>query len=112
MFFPFILSQVMVQKLLENAKNDPSKSDAVEAEEDLDKEKEIRRRRVNSLIRRKRYKDVQKLVKNEGIKPWGRDTQAKVCQICFSFFLLSFFCSSRPLGMLYLHCADVVIFIF
>ncbi|KAK4784232.1 hypothetical protein SAY86_018600 [Trapa natans] len=73
-----IEQEVMVQKLLEKAKNDLRKSDAVDAEEDLDKEKEIHRRRINSLIRRKRYKYVQKLVKNEGIKPWGRDTQAKL----------------------------------
>ncbi|XP_031386659.1 DNA-directed RNA polymerase 3, chloroplastic isoform X2 [Punica granatum] len=73
-----IEQEVMVHSLLKKAKNDRRKRDEVETEEDLDKEKEIHRRQVNSLIRRKRYKDVQKLVKNEEIKPWGRDTQAKL----------------------------------
>ncbi|XWS73124.1 hypothetical protein CRYUN_Cryun02cG0098400 [Craigia yunnanensis] len=44
----------------------------------LSKEKELLRKRVNSLIRRRRLIEVQKLVKNEEIKPWGRDAQAKL----------------------------------
>lgn len=34
---------------------------------------------INSLIRRKKIIDALKVVKSEGIKPWGRATQAKVC---------------------------------
>ncbi|KAF5725886.1 DNA/RNA polymerases superfamily protein isoform 2 [Tripterygium wilfordii] len=33
---------------------------------------------VKSLIKRKRLTEVQKLVKNDETKPWGRDTQAKL----------------------------------
>lgn len=42
------------------------------------KEKEMLRKRVKSLLRRKRLVEVQNLVKDEEMKPWGRDTQAKV----------------------------------
>ncbi|KAJ4911601.1 hypothetical protein Rs2_06222 [Raphanus sativus] len=33
---------------------------------------------INSLIRRKKIIDALKVVKSEGIKPWGRATQAKL----------------------------------
>lgn len=52
----------------------------------MSKEKEILRKRVNSLIRRRRLIEVQKLIKNEEIKPWGRDAQAKVCSLLHTFF--------------------------
>lgn len=42
------------------------------------KEKEMLRKRVKSLLRRKRLVEVQNLVKDEEMKPWGRDTQAKL----------------------------------
>lgn len=54
-------------------------------EEDMSKEKEMLRKRVNRLIKSKRLIEVQKLLKNEEIKPWGRDTQAKVCSFHYSF---------------------------
>ncbi|KAG9143327.1 hypothetical protein Leryth_018597 [Lithospermum erythrorhizon] len=38
----------------------------------------ILRRRVKSLIRKNRLVEVQKLVKSEAVKSWGRDTQAKL----------------------------------
>lgn len=54
------------------------KNNAEDTEEEL-KDKQLRRKRVNSLIRRKRIIDALKVVKDEGTKPWGRATQAKVC---------------------------------
>lgn len=64
---------------MEKTKNFKKKKIAADSEEVLSKEKEMLRKRVNSLIRRKRLMEVQKLLKNEDIKPWGRATQAKVC---------------------------------
>ena len=49
------------------------------SEEGSSKDAEILRKRVKSLIKRQKIIEVQKLVKNEEIKPWGRDTQARVC---------------------------------
>ncbi|KAL0741238.1 hypothetical protein Bca4012_082751 [Brassica carinata] len=48
-----------------------------DSQEEL-KDKQLLRKRVNSLIRRKRIIDALKVVKSEGIKPWGRATQAKL----------------------------------
>lgn len=58
------------------------KRDTGDSQEEV-KDKQLLRKRVNSLIRRKRIIDALKVVKSEGIKPWGRATQAKVC----GFFL-------------------------
>ena len=54
------------------------KNNAGDSQEEV-KDKQLLRKRVNSLIRRKRIIDALKVVKSEGIKPWGRATQAKVC---------------------------------
>lgn len=54
------------------------KNNAGDSQEEL-KDKQLLRKRVNSLIRRKRIIDALKVVKSEGTKPWGRATQAKVC---------------------------------
>ncbi|KAJ0260366.1 DNA-directed RNA polymerase 3 [Hirschfeldia incana] len=48
-----------------------------ESQEEV-KDKQLLRKRVNSLIRRKRIIDALKVVKSEGVKPWGRATQAKL----------------------------------
>ncbi|KAF2591229.1 hypothetical protein F2Q70_00041373, partial [Brassica cretica] len=53
------------------------KNNAGDSQEEL-KDKQLLRKRVNSLIRRKRIIDALKVVKSEGIKPWGRATQAKL----------------------------------
>ncbi|CAH8263306.1 unnamed protein product [Arabidopsis lyrata] len=53
------------------------KNNAGDSQEEL-KEKQLLRKRVNSLIRRKRIIDALKVVKTEGTKPWGRATQAKL----------------------------------
>lgn len=78
LIFPILMSQVRIHNFLERTKNYQRKKTAADAEESAGKEKEILRKRVNSLIKRKRLLDVQKLVKTEEMKPWGRDTQAKV----------------------------------
>ncbi|KAF3555576.1 hypothetical protein F2Q69_00016601 [Brassica cretica] len=53
------------------------KNNAGDSQEEL-KDKQLLRKRVNSLIRRKRIIDALKVVKSDGIKPWGRATQAKL----------------------------------
>ena len=71
------MSQVRIHNFLEKTKNYQRKK-IIDDVQGLNKEKVILRKRVNSLIRRRRLIEVQKLVKNEEIKPWGRDVQAKV----------------------------------
>lgn len=66
---------------MEKSKSLQRKKTSVADEDGLSKEKEILRKRVNGLIRRKRLVEVQKLLKKEDMKPWGRDTQAKVCSV-------------------------------
>lgn len=70
---------------MEKTKNLQKKKTGVADEDGLSKEKEILRKRVNGLIRRKRLNEVQKLLIKEEMKPWGRDKQAKVC--CFEYFV-------------------------
>lgn len=76
----------MVQRLLERSKK--HKKDTIDSQEDLNKDRELNRKRVNNLIKQKRFKEVKKLVKNEDFQPWSRDTQAKVCGgILIHFYL-------------------------
>ncbi|KAM7472905.1 hypothetical protein LguiA_011088 [Lonicera macranthoides] len=49
-----------------------------QTQEDLSKETNMLKKRVIKLIKRKRLKEVQKLVKDEEIKSWSRDAQAKL----------------------------------
>ncbi|KAL1097043.1 hypothetical protein V6Z11_D05G009100 [Gossypium hirsutum] len=72
-----IEQEVRIHSFLEKTKNYQRKQ-IVDEVQGASKEKEILRKRVNSLIRRRRLTEVQKLVKNEEIKPWGRDAQAKL----------------------------------
>lgn len=53
-------------------------------EEGFCKDAELLRKRIKSLIKRKKIREVHKLVKDEEIKPWGRDMQAKVAAITIS----------------------------
>lgn len=73
-----IEQEVMVQSLLEKAKRNRKKMNLVEPEAELGKDEVMRQRRVNGLIKRKRFNQVKKLVTEEEFKPWGRDTQAKL----------------------------------
>ncbi|OAY31446.1 DNA-directed RNA polymerase 3B, chloroplastic isoform X2 [Manihot esculenta] len=70
--------EVRIHNFLEKTKNFQRNKKTTDAQQNLGREKEILRKRVNNLIRRKRLTEVQKLVKNEEMKPWGRDTQAKL----------------------------------
>lgn len=57
-------------------------------EEGFCQDAELLRKRIKSLIKKKRITEVQKLVKDEEIKPWGRDMQAKVVAITISSFTI------------------------
>ncbi|XP_022731756.1 DNA-directed RNA polymerase 3, chloroplastic isoform X4 [Durio zibethinus] len=71
-----IEQEVRIHNFLEKTKNHQRKQ-IIDEVQGVSKEKEILRKRVNSLIKRRRLTEVKKLVKNEEIKPWGRDAQAK-----------------------------------
>ncbi|CAL2275528.1 unnamed protein product [Prunus armeniaca] len=73
-----IEQEVRIHSFLEKTKNLQKKKTGVADEDGLSKEKEILRKRVNGLIRRKRLNEVQKLLIKEEMKPWGRDKQAKL----------------------------------
>ncbi|KAF9662721.1 hypothetical protein SADUNF_Sadunf18G0083700 [Salix dunnii] len=72
------LVEVRIHNFLEKTKNYKRKKTMHEVQETMDKEKEVLRKRVNSLIRRKRLMEVQNLVKQDETKPWSRGTQAKL----------------------------------
>lgn len=62
-------------------------------DEALIKEQAILRKRVQNLIKKQKVVEVQKLVTYEdGNKSWGRDAQAKVCDI-LCLYSLSFLVS-------------------
>ncbi|CAI0394305.1 unnamed protein product [Linum tenue] len=73
-----IEQEVRVHNFLEKAKKYQRNRTATDDEDGQRVEKEILRKRLNSLIRRKKHVEVQKLVKSDEIKPWGRDIQAKL----------------------------------
>ncbi|KAL4654438.1 hypothetical protein ACB092_01G378300 [Castanea dentata] len=73
-----IEQEVRIHSFLEKTKNSQSKKIVADTEDGLHKEKQILRKRVNSLIRKRKLKEAQKLLKKEEFKPWGRDTQAKL----------------------------------
>lgn len=72
-----IEQEVRIHSFLEKTKNFERHKTVGHSQEGL-REKEILRKRVKSFIRKKKIIEVQKLVKNEEITPWGRDTQAKL----------------------------------
>ncbi|XP_059635968.1 DNA-directed RNA polymerase 3, chloroplastic isoform X2 [Cornus florida] len=73
-----IEQEVRIHSFLEKSKKCQRKKIVAQTQEGSGKETEILRKRVQSLIRRQRVLEVQKLVKDEEIKPWGRDKQAKL----------------------------------
>ena len=72
-----IIYQVRIHRSLEKNRSQKNKKTVAGAEDGLSGDKEKLRKRVNGLIRRKRMKEVQLLLKKE-FGPWGRDTQVKV----------------------------------
>ncbi|TQD88521.1 hypothetical protein C1H46_025941 [Malus baccata] len=65
-----IEQEVRIHSLLEKTKNFQRKKTVVADEDSLSKEKEILRKHVNVLIKRKRLREVQNLLVKEEIKPW------------------------------------------
>ncbi|KAI8016887.1 hypothetical protein LOK49_LG04G00656 [Camellia lanceoleosa] len=70
--------EVRIHSFLEKTQMYQRKKIVAPTEESFRKDVEIRRKHVKSLIRRRKILEVQKLVKDEEIKPWGRDTRAKL----------------------------------
>ncbi|PSS04332.1 DNA-directed RNA polymerase [Actinidia chinensis var. chinensis] len=73
-----IEQEIRIHSFLEKTKMYQRKKIVAASEEGSSKDAEILRKRVKSLIKRQKIIEVQKLVKNEEIKPWGRDTQARL----------------------------------
>ncbi|KAJ0089909.1 hypothetical protein Patl1_14511 [Pistacia atlantica] len=73
-----IEQEVRIHSFLEKTKSYKKKKIVADFQEVLSKEKEMLRKRVNGLIKKNMLIEVQKLLKNEETKPWGRDTQAKL----------------------------------
>ncbi|KAJ6382197.1 hypothetical protein OIU77_030783 [Salix suchowensis] len=73
-----IEQEVRIHNFLEKTKSYQRKKTLHDVQESMDKEKEMLRKRVNNLIRRKRLMEVQNLVKQDETKPWSRDKQAKL----------------------------------
>ncbi|XP_021899238.1 DNA-directed RNA polymerase 3, chloroplastic isoform X2 [Carica papaya] len=73
-----IEQEIRIHNFLEKIRNHKRRNVLADNQECLSKEKAMLRKRVNSLIRRKRLVEVQKLVENEDLEPWGRGTQAKL----------------------------------
>ncbi|CAN0838286.1 DNA-directed RNA polymerase 3, chloroplastic [Linum grandiflorum] len=73
-----IEQEAMIHNFAEKAKKCQRNKTATDDEDGAGADKEILRRRIKSLLRRKKLMQVQKLVKTEEIKPWGRVIQAKL----------------------------------
>uniref|UniRef100_A0A7N0V523 DNA-directed RNA polymerase n=1 Tax=Kalanchoe fedtschenkoi TaxID=63787 RepID=A0A7N0V523_KALFE len=73
-----IEQEVRIHRFLERTKNSQRNKLEPCNDGDLTKEKSILRKRVQNLVKRKKLLEVQKLVRSEEQKPWGRDTQAKL----------------------------------
>ncbi|KAL8488613.1 hypothetical protein ACS0TY_024319 [Phlomoides rotata] len=70
--------EVRIHNFLEKEKKHRNRESEAEGQEDSSKEAAILRKRVKSLIKKNRVIEVQKLVRTEEYKAWGRDTQAKL----------------------------------
>lgn len=71
-----IEQEIKIHSFLEKTKN--IRKNASDIPDDLVKEKEIQRKRVKSLVKRKRLFEAAKLVTAEDAKSWSQDTQAKL----------------------------------
>lgn len=70
--------EVRIHKFLEKTRSHQNKKTEAGGEDSMDNDKQKLRKHVNSLIRSRRLKQVQMLLKEEESGPWGRDTQAKL----------------------------------
>ncbi|XP_073158292.1 DNA-directed RNA polymerase 3, chloroplastic-like isoform X2 [Henckelia pumila] len=73
-----IEQEVRIHNFLEKTKKFQGRAKGEESEGDSSKDAALLRKRVRSLIRKNKVIEVQKLVRNEEFKSWGRDTQAKL----------------------------------
>lgn len=64
--------------MLQKTRSRRSKETEAGAEDGTNNDKQKLRKHVNDLIKRKKLKQVQMLLKKDEFSPWGRDTQAKV----------------------------------
>lgn len=70
--------QVRIHKFIEENKSFRSKKTEAGIEDALNDDKEKQRKYVNGLIKSKRLKEVQVVLKEEESSPWSHATQAKV----------------------------------
>nr|KYP51452.1 hypothetical protein KK1_026738 [Cajanus cajan] len=70
--------EVRIHKFLEKTRSHQNKKTEAHSEDSMGNDKQKLRKHVNSLIKRRRLKQVQLLLKEEESGPWGRDTQAKL----------------------------------
>ncbi|KAG8372537.1 hypothetical protein BUALT_Bualt12G0076400 [Buddleja alternifolia] len=70
--------EARIHNFLEKTKKSRRREIVDESQEESSKKAAILRKRVKNLIRRNRVIEVQKLVRNEEFKSWGRDKQAKL----------------------------------
>ncbi|KHN17513.1 DNA-directed RNA polymerase 3B, chloroplastic-like isoform X1 [Glycine soja] len=70
--------EVRIHKFLEKTRSHQSKKTEAGDEDSMDNDKQKLRKHVNDLIKRRRLKQVQMLLKEKESGPWGRDTQAKL----------------------------------
>ncbi|XP_047316621.1 DNA-directed RNA polymerase 3, chloroplastic [Impatiens glandulifera] len=73
-----IEQEVRIHSFLKKSLASQQKKFVSQNPEDVNKDAVILKKRVKNLIKRKKTIEVQKLVKDEEVKPWGRDTQAKL----------------------------------
>ncbi|XP_027919149.1 DNA-directed RNA polymerase 3, chloroplastic isoform X2 [Vigna unguiculata] len=70
--------EVRIHNFLEKTRTRKSKKTEADREDCTDNDTQKLRKHVNGLIKRRRLKQVQMLLKEEECGPWGRDTQAKL----------------------------------
>ncbi|KAI8570282.1 hypothetical protein RHMOL_Rhmol01G0022300 [Rhododendron molle] len=73
-----IEQEVTIHSFFEKTEMSQSQKAVAPTEEGFCQDAELLRKRIKSLIKKKKITEVQKLVKDEEIKPWGRDMQAKL----------------------------------
>ncbi|KAJ4845811.1 DNA-directed RNA polymerase 3B, chloroplastic [Turnera subulata] len=88
-----IENEVRIHNFLEKTKDSQRKT-TEDNEDNLRKEKEILRKRVNRLIKMKRLAEVLRLVRSEETKPWGPDTHARLGSRLIELFIETAFIQS------------------
>ncbi|RYR76886.1 hypothetical protein HN51_002249 [Arachis hypogaea] len=73
-----IEQEVRVQKFMEKTRSHQRKKTEADTKDDMNDDKPKLMKHINGLIKKRRLRSVQKLLKKEDFVPWGRDTQAKL----------------------------------